>query len=48
MSLSQAQAGPLHDAAKSGDIETIKLVLAGGADIDESDFVTGPLFILLC
>jgi len=41
MSLSQAQAGPLHDAAKSGDIEAVKLALAAGEDIDESDFVTG-------
>ncbi len=35
--LSPALAGPLHDAAKSGDTAAVEQLLAAGADVDEKD-----------
>lgn len=44
VSLGQARA--LHDAARAGNPEAIRAALAQGADINESDFITGaPLHI---
>ena len=42
----QAKAGDLHKAAKSGDVEAIKVILAEGVDVNESDFITGTAFHL--
>jgi len=39
-----ARAGPLHDAAKAGDVAQIELLLAQGADINESTGVATPLY----
>lgn len=39
-----AQAGPLHEAAKAGDIAQIELLLAQGADINESTGLATPLY----
>ena len=36
-----AKAGDLHDAAQAGDVETVKTLLASGAEIDETDYLTG-------
>ena len=32
-----AIAGPIHDAAKSGDVATVEQLLASGADVNEKD-----------
>ena len=32
-----AFAGPLHDAAKSGDAAAVEQLIAGGADVSEQD-----------
>ena len=41
-----AQAGPLHDAAKAGDIAQIEKLLVEGADINESSLAT-PLYFAI-
>src|SRR5262245_28294311 len=41
-----AQAGPLHDAAKAGDIAQIEKLLLEGAAINESSLAT-PLFFAI-
>lgn len=43
--LAGAQAGPLHDAAKTGDLGAIAAALDGGADIEEQEKGTTPLFL---
>jgi cytochrome c len=40
---SAANAAPLHEAAKEGDLETIEQLLAQGADINESSALATPL-----
>ncbi len=35
--LSSALGGPLHDAAKKGDIDEVKLLIAKGADVSAKD-----------
>ncbi|MEE8608829.1 MAG: ankyrin repeat domain-containing protein [Nitrospiraceae bacterium] len=37
VSVPAALAGPLHDAAKSGDAATVGQLIAGGVDVDEKD-----------
>lgn len=37
----QVQAGPLHDAVRAKDITAIDGLLAGGVDIDETDYFVG-------
>ena len=39
-----AQAGPLHDAAKAGDVAQIELLLSQGADINQSTGLATPLY----
>src|SRR5690242_704285 len=39
-----AHAGPLQDAARAGDVEQIKQLLAQGADINESTGVATALY----
>ncbi len=39
-----ASAGPLHDAAKAGDVAQIDLLLAQGADINQSSGLAPPLY----
>ncbi len=39
-----AQAGPLHDAAKAGDVAQIELLLSQGADINQSTVLATPLY----
>jgi cytochrome c len=39
-----ASAGPLHDAAKAGDLAQIELLLAQGADINQSTGLATPLY----
>ncbi len=39
--LSSALAGPLHDAAKNGDLEQLKQLLDQGTDIEEQDRIVG-------
>ncbi|MEZ5830171.1 MAG: ankyrin repeat domain-containing protein [Dongiaceae bacterium] len=39
-----ASAGPLHDAAKAGDLAQIEVQLAAGADINESTGLATPLY----
>ena len=39
-----AEAGPLHDAAKAGDVDQIKHLLAGGADINQSTGLATALY----
>src|SRR5262245_18395208 len=43
-SLSEADAGPLHDAAKAGDVAQIELLLNQGADINEVSGSGTPLY----
>lgn len=43
--LTTAQGGPLHDAAKTGDLAAIAAALDGGADIEEQEKGTTPLFL---
>ena len=43
---SLARAGPLHDAAKAGDIAQIELLLSQGADINQSGLAT-PLYFAI-
>ena len=38
-------AGPLHDAAKGGNTTEIESILAGGADVNESDGIATPLYL---
>ena len=38
-----ARAGPIHDAAKAGDIEQLEQLLAQGADINQGGLAT-PLY----
>ena len=38
-------AGPLHDAAKAGNAAEMQTILAGGADVNESDGVATPLYL---
>lgn len=40
-----AQGGPLHEAAKSGDLTAIAAALDAGADIEEQDKGATPLFL---
>ncbi len=37
----QAQAGPLHDAVRAKDSAAIKQLLAGGVDVEETDYFVG-------
>jgi cytochrome c len=39
-----ARAGPLHDAAKAGDVAQIELLLSQGADINQSTGLATPLY----
>jgi len=40
--------GSLHDAARAGDVAAIDMLLEGGADIEETDFVLGtPLHVAI-
>jgi cytochrome c len=39
-----AQAGPLHDAAKAGDVAQIELLLSQGTDINQSTGLATPLY----
>jgi cytochrome c len=43
--LATAQSGPLHEAAKTGDVAAIAAALDGGADIEEQEKGTTPLFL---
>ena len=43
--VTNAQAGPLHDAAKSGDLTAIAAALDAGADIEEQEKGATPLFL---
>lgn len=43
--LTTAQGGPLHDAAKSGDLAAIAAALDAGADIEEQEKGATPLFL---
>ncbi|TIS49124.1 ankyrin repeat domain-containing protein [Mesorhizobium sp.] len=43
--LATAQAGPLHAAAKSGDLNAITAALDAGADIEEQEKGATPLFL---
>lgn len=43
--LSTTQAGPLHDAAKSGDLNAIASALDAGANIEEQEKGATPLFL---
>jgi cytochrome c2 len=43
--LTTAQGGPLHEAAKSGDLAAIAAALDAGADIEEQDKGATPLFL---
>ncbi len=43
--LASAQGGPLHDAAKTGDLAAIAAALDSGADIEEQEKGTTPLFL---
>lgn len=43
--LTAAQASPLHEAAKSGDLAAITAALDAGADIEEQDKGAAPLFL---
>lgn len=43
--LSTTQAGPLHDAVKSGDLNAIASALDAGADIEEQEKGATPLFL---
>ncbi|MBM2710294.1 ankyrin repeat domain-containing protein [Mesorhizobium caraganae] len=43
--LATAQGGPLHDAAKSGDLAAIAAALDAGADIEEPEKGATPLFL---
>src|SRR5262245_17672659 len=43
--LTIAQAGPLHEAAKNGDLAAITAALDAGADIDEQHKGATPLFL---
>jgi cytochrome c len=38
-------AGPLHDAAKIGDMKAISAALDKGADVNESDGIATPLYL---
>jgi cytochrome c len=42
--LNPARAGPLHDAAKAGDVAQIELLLSQGADINQSTGLATPLY----
>jgi cytochrome c len=42
-----AEAGPLHDAAKAGDVVQIQLLLDQGADINESSGTAPPLYFAI-
>jgi ankyrin repeat protein len=37
-----AYAGELHDAARNGDVDAVRALMADGADFNESDFMSGP------
>ena len=44
--IATADSGSLHDAVKANDRAAVESILAGGADINESDFVLGtPLHV---
>jgi cytochrome c len=43
-SFNTTRAGPLHDAAKEGEIEKIEQLLAQGANINETDGTATPLY----
>ncbi len=43
--LTSSQGGPLHEAAKTGDITAIAAALDAGADIEEQDKGATPLFL---
>jgi len=38
---SVAYTSELHDAARNGDVDAVRVILADGVDIDESDFMAG-------
>ncbi|HEY7616488.1 MAG TPA: ankyrin repeat domain-containing protein, partial [Terriglobales bacterium] len=38
-------AGPLHEAAKGGNTAEMQSILAGGADVNESDGIATPLYL---
>ena len=40
-----ANAGPLHEAAKGGNTAEMQSILAGGADVNESDGIATPLYL---
>jgi cytochrome c len=40
-----AHAGPLHDASKIGDTNVISDALEKGADVNESDGISTPLYL---
>lgn len=37
----EARSGDLHDAVRAGDLAAVETLLANGADINETDYVTG-------
>jgi cytochrome c len=39
-----AEAAPIHDYAKTGDAQALKIVLGTGVDVDESDGRATPLY----
>ncbi|WP_245456549.1 ankyrin repeat domain-containing protein [Rhizobium hidalgonense] len=45
--LTAAEAGPLHEAVKSGDLTAITAALDAGADIEEQDKGATPLFLAI-
>ncbi len=46
LAVSSALAGPLHDAAKSGDVPTVKQLLDQGADIAQPDDSGEPALLI--
>ena len=46
LGVSSALAGPLHDAAKNGDVATVKQLLDQGADIAQPDDAGEPVLLI--